>query len=65
MALLRERPLSRAELATALGHTSISGALRRALTDLMQQGLVTYTTPDKPGSRLQRYRSVIGDEATT
>jgi predicted HTH transcriptional regulator len=63
MALIRERPLSRAELATALGHTSISGALRRALSDLMQQGLVAYTTPGKPGSRLQRYRAVNGDGA--
>jgi len=63
MALIRERPLSRAELATALGHTSISGALRRALSDLMQQGWVAYTTPGKPGSRLQRYRAVNGDGA--
>jgi ATP-dependent DNA helicase RecG len=50
------RPLSRAELAEALGHKGVSGSLRRALGDLMAVGLVEYTIPDKPGSRLQRYR---------
>ncbi len=60
MAAIEERPLSRADLAKALGHKSVSGALRRAVGDLMQQGLVAYTIPEKPGSRLQRYRALRG-----
>ena len=47
---------SRSELAECLGHKSITGALRQALADLMAAGLVEYTIPDKPSSRLQRYR---------
>ena len=58
MAAAQERPLSRADLAAALGHKGVSGALRRAITDLMQHRLLAYTVPDKPGSRMQRYRAV-------
>ena len=47
---------SRSELASAIGHRSISNALRQALADLMGAGLVEYTIHEKPNSRLQRYR---------
>jgi len=58
MAALDAHPLSRAELSRALGHSGVSGALRRAVADLMRLGLLDYTIPEKPGSRLQRYRAV-------
>jgi ATP-dependent DNA helicase RecG len=54
--------LSRSRMAVAIGHKSVSRALRKALADLMKARLVAYTIPDKPNSRLQRYRIHLGDE---
>jgi len=58
MAVVDREPLSSAELAKALGHQSISGALYRAIDDLRKAKLVSFTIPERPGSRLQRYRAV-------
>ena len=58
MAAIADGPRSRAELARALGHRSVSGALRKALEALQELGFVELTVPEKPGSRLQRYRAV-------
>lgn len=58
LAAIQKGPRSRSELASALGHTSISRALRRALDDLRESGFVAYTIPEKPNSRLQRSRAV-------
>jgi DNA-binding PadR family transcriptional regulator len=49
-------PLSSAEIATALGHKQLSGNLRKALPRLREAGLVEYTIPESPNSRLQKYR---------
>lgn len=48
--------LSSAEIAAALGHKQLSGNLRKALPDLREAGLLQYTIPEKPNSRLQKYR---------
>lgn len=53
---LRNEPLQRAEIAAALGHAQISGAIHRAVKELLQKQLIEYTIPQKPNSRLQRYR---------
>jgi len=58
MVAVQARPLTRAALATALSHKGVSSSLKKAMNDLMKVGLLAYTLPEKPGSRLQRYRAV-------
>ncbi len=54
--LLASEPLSAMGLAEALGLQSKTGSLKRALSELLERELIAYTIPDKPGSRLQKYR---------
>jgi len=49
-------PCSSAEIAHALGHKQLSGNLRKAFPNLRNAGLLEYTIPEKPNSRLQKYR---------
>ncbi len=54
--LLASSSQSSADLTKTLGHSEVSGALRRAIKSLLADGLIAYTLPEKPNSRLQRYR---------
>lgn len=54
--LLHAQEAGKAGLAQGLGHRSVSGELHKQISRLMQQGLIAMTLPDKPQSRLQRYR---------
>jgi ATP-dependent DNA helicase RecG len=56
MVVLAASPASRSEIATSIGHKSITRSIRRALSDLMNVGFAEYTIPEKPNSRLQKYR---------
>ena len=53
---LAKMQLSKNELAEKVGHKSISGELKKQLKQLLQQQLIEFTMPEKPRSRLQRYR---------
>lgn len=55
MVAVQHDPASRSTIAEALGHKSVTGALRQALADLMKSGFIKYTVPEKPNSRLQKY----------
>jgi hypothetical protein len=56
MEKLASAPLSRQEISTALGEKKISGQLNKVISQLIADGLIEYTIPDKPNSRLQKYR---------
>ncbi len=58
---LRELPKS--ELAKAIGQKSVSGKLNERIREMLADGLIEYTIPEKPGSRLQKYRLTSNGQA--
>lgn len=56
LSALADNPLSAQEIAQRLCTSSKSGAFKRCLKELLAGSLIAYTIPDKPNSRLQRYR---------
>ena len=53
---LSEQPLGKSAIASAVGHQSISGELKKQIIWLEQTCLIERTLPEKPNSRLQKYR---------
>jgi len=53
---LTNGPMSKAELSRGLGQKTISGQLNKVIRLLIGDGSIGYTIPEKPCSRLQRYR---------
>lgn len=56
LALLIEASLSKSVIANSLGHRSVSAGLNKVIRALRKDGLIKYTIPEKPGSRLQKYQ---------
>lgn len=54
--LLANEALSKSEISRKLGQKAISGHLNKVLKSLLDEGVVAYTVPGKPQSRLQKYR---------
>ena len=63
MRLLVSGARSKADLSRGLGHKEISGQLNKVIRMLVAEQQVEPTIPDKPNSRLQRYRLTPQGEA--
>ena len=53
---LADGPMSKANLSRSLGQKKISGQLNKVIRLLVVDGSIEYTIPEKPQSRLQKYR---------
>jgi len=53
---LMDGPLSMSEISVKVGRKQVTGALKRLIQVLLTKKLVERTIPDKPKSRLQKYR---------
>jgi ATP-dependent DNA helicase RecG len=56
MELLQPTPLSKAAIARALGKEKPTRYLNELMKKLLERDYVAYTIPEKPNSRLQKYR---------
>ena len=56
LALLGAADYGRKDLAAALGVSSRTGYFGRMLAELVEDGLIELTIPEKPNSSLQKYR---------
>ncbi|MBP2132158.1 ATP-dependent DNA helicase RecG [Methanomicrobium sp. W14] len=54
--MLYQKSMSKSMLSSELGQKEISGQLNKVVRELMAEGYVEYTIPEKPRSRLQKYR---------
>ena len=56
MTAVMDGPLSMSEISAKVGRKQVTGALKRLAQDLLSEKFIERTIPDKPNSRLQKYR---------
>ncbi len=54
--LLKGQALSTTELSSQLKQKQVSGQLKKLLRGLVKEKMIAHTIPEKPGSRLQKYK---------
>ena len=57
MMALSQGELSKAEIASKIGMKNVTGYLNRTIRSMLTEGLIEYTIPEKPNSRLQKYKT--------
>jgi ATP-dependent DNA helicase RecG len=58
VALLAAGPRSKSEIAASIGIRGVTGNLNQAVRKLLAEGVIVMTLPEKPNSRLQKYRLI-------
>ena len=56
MTILVDGPMGKSEISSRLGQKEVSGQLNKVIRELINRKYLEYTIPDKPNSRLQKYR---------
>jgi ATP-dependent DNA helicase RecG len=54
--ILAIKPANKTEISSQLGQKKVSGQLNKVIRDLLAAKRIEYTIPNKPNSRLQKYR---------
>jgi len=60
---IRPQPLGKAAIAPILGHKTVSGEIHKQIKRMVDDGLIEPTIPEKPTSRLQKYRLTAKGQA--
>ncbi|MBU2817121.1 transcriptional regulator, partial [Acidithiobacillus ferrooxidans] len=63
MLAIQPQPLGKAAIAPILGHKTVSGELHKQIKRMVDGGLIEPTIPEKPSSRLQKYRLTAKGQA--
>ena len=59
LSLLSNGPMAKSALSTGLGQKEVSGQLNKVIRLLLANKTIEYTIPEKPNSRLQKYRLTV------